>query len=112
MKSVGKKAKGPKPNRVYESMTRYTNKLCAIRVWRNTYGAKPGPDEVVLEALHRVMMLLTASKNPSIFAVDRELFFDLTLILLKRHLEKIEGIAAYEVLDLYGNGVIVYPDWN
>jgi hypothetical protein len=86
----------------------------------------------VCEIMHRIecehlvfRLWITADEN---FRIDEDTFYDLkkvfldsffsieptkenmTLALLK--IEKFPNIAAVEVLDKLGNGLLLYPDWN
>lgn len=75
--------------RLYESMTRVEVEGFVVRVWRSEKVFTLGPSEGVLSALKTVT-------TPE----------EIILVL-----DKLTGIEAYEILDHWGNGGLVYPDW-
>lgn len=76
-------------NRVVESMTRVVTNLGVVRVWRTIDGAR-----------HVDGLELLGERA---WGSERE---------LGEAIEKFSDVAAYEILDGDGNGVVVYPDWN
>lgn len=84
-------SKARRPNRQYEAMTRLVCGDFVVRVWTTTSKMVSGPDAYVVNQLLAVK--------------------DDTRDNLAACLDGIERIAAYEILDLYGNGSVIYPDW-
>jgi len=88
-------------NRQYESMTRVmvyrAQHHFAVRVWRSTLAFTSGPDEEVVSTVKGV------AYHPK--AEDM-------VEALSKAIDSLSGVAAYEILDGYGNGAIVYPDWE
>lgn len=85
------------PNRQYESMTRIVHCGLVVRVWRTERIPVFGPDIRVVAAIISVP-----------YSVSK-------VIVVKDicdTLDKLEDIAAYEVLDNQGNGLVTYPDWK
>lgn len=80
-----------KKNRQLETMTITRIGPFRIRVWTTVKAFTMGPDDRVFEALRKL---------PKI-----------TARVIAERLDKISGVAAYEILDHAGNGAIVYPDW-
>lgn len=85
-------------NRQHETMTMKPVQSFRVRVWRTEQEFKFGPDPEVLDALSLLLVK---------YRFDR-----LTPELIADAIEPLERVAAYEILDLNHNGVIVYPDWN
>jgi hypothetical protein len=73
-----------------------------VRVWSNceqpecTLMGFFGPDKRVIEVIEQV---INSDEN-----CDVE--------LLREELEKLDHVAAYEIVDSEGQGVVVYPDWK
>ena len=77
--------------RIYETMTKVLCCGWSVRVWRAATADQCGPDEEVRMAL------------------EEEAWHDRDDIAAK--LDSMAGIAAYEILDGYGNGSVCYVDW-
>jgi len=81
------------PNRVYETMTRVECCGFRVRVWRTAVDVGAvAPDEEIRAAL------------------AEEVWHDRDDIAAK--VETFAGVAAYEIVDGAGNGIVVYPDWS
>lgn len=85
-------------NRLYESMTLCSVQHFRVRVWRTETAQVSGPDVAVVQALKALSFD---------YRYDR-----LTPELIAGAIDALDRIAAFEILDLNGNGSIVYPDWN
>lgn len=79
----------PRKNRQYESMTRIIVDQWTVRVWFTEYELTHGPN-------YHVIAAVTSAPVGGIAEA----------------LDKISGVAAYEILDKDGNGAVVYPDWS
>lgn len=82
----------PMANRVYETMTQVHACGFKVRVWRAAAELVMGPEEDIFEKLSESVW-----KDADDIASE---------------IEKFEGVAAYEIVDAHGNGVICYPDWS
>lgn len=78
-------------------MTRVPLAHWTVRVWTTEDHIVVGPDSDVVEAV-----LCAAIDAP---LVDDQPAF------VARALDQMERVAAYEVVDLNGNGAVVYRDW-
>jgi len=75
-------------------MTRIVNQRWIIRVWRTELGPGPYESTDIIELGHQIYAKDSYEK-------------------IAERLEKIERLAAYEILSQYtGCGGIVYPDWS
>lgn len=96
-------------NRVYESMTRVPLVEYAPAVRRGW-----NPKILGCVRVWRSEASLEAAANPDrtdIFAAVESVGPDATPLAIIAELEKLDRIAAIEVLDADGNGVLLYPDW-
>jgi hypothetical protein len=84
-------------NRQYESMTRVPLTYWTVRVWCTEPCYRLGPSPEIATA---VLDAATKSKYTGDVPVDVALALD-----------RIENVAAYEIVDLNGNGAVVYTDW-
>lgn len=91
-------------NPVYESMTRVERDGVAVRVWRTEADGKRKDTSDLREVIERVL-------SRGAWWDDQEHPQQLTQELLEE-LALIPAVAAIEVLDARGNGVVFYPDWN
>lgn len=79
-------------SKIYETMTRVLCCGFAVRVWRTApSGDATAPDEEVRMALEDEIWQTRSD--------------------IAERVEKITGVAAYEILDGYGNGIVCYTDW-
>ena len=77
--------------RLHETMTKCLCCGWTVRVWRTATPDQCGPDDEIRMAL------------------EEEAWHDRGDIAAK--LDSMAGIAAYEILDGYGNGTVCYVDW-
>ena len=78
--------------RIYEAMTRVLLAGHEVRVWTASVAHAKGPDlRVVLE-----LQGLSAGASR---------------LMISKAIERIAGVAAYEILDEHGNGEVVYLEW-
>lgn len=86
-------------NRVYETMTRFSfgRERITVRVWRSVPDLMRGPDSEVVGVLMRLNSQVSEVTFPDIVAALETC---------------ISGLAAYEILDVHGQGCVVYPDWK
>lgn len=85
-------------NRIYESMTRAIGWEHIVRVWREEASFKSGPDEEIRRLLQNVRL--------------ERLKGSLEVARISQVLDALPRIAAYEILNQDGDGVVVYPDWK
>lgn len=85
-------------NRLYESMTRASCWDHIVRVWREEPTFRSGPDEEIARLLQNVRL----ERLKGVLEVSR----------ISQVLDALDRIAAYEILDQNGHGVVVYPDWK
>lgn len=85
------------PNRVCEQMVRFVGKYLVIRVWV-TANQQFEVDTTELKSL-----LSTFSLTPATEA-------NMKMIICA--IEKLKNIAAAEILNTDGEGILLYPDWN
>ena len=89
-------------NRCVETMTKIKFHHLHVRVWSNCEQPDRGlmgffgPDERVIEVIERV---ISSDEHCNVE-------------LLRNELEKLDHVAAYEIIDSEGQGVVVYPDWK
>lgn len=89
-------------NRQYETMTRLDVGVYKVRVWTTVDEISAGPDQRIIEALFEHDWLDDYTRRPAAPNVNS----------IAAVLEKLDRIAAYEILDQSGHGAIVYPDWK
>lgn len=92
-------------NRVYESMTRIIYVTdhwgrVTIRVWRDEPTFTVGADQEVIEHFKVIVWPLPIES----FQAFGE--------AVVRHLSLLDRIAAIEILNEYGDGGLLYPDWS
>ena len=83
-------------NRVVEMMTKMQYAHYCVRVWSIAKEGEFGPDPRVTNALQDIGV-----KHPSP-AVIRDAMDKLGS----------DVVAAYEIINVSGNGVVIYPDWK
>lgn len=91
-------------NPVWETMTKWDDKRYFIRVWRTGQQYEFGPDDEIIKLL-----------TNTYYDFDRDKWFtqwQSTAAVYIINISKLVGIAAIEVLDKDGNGIVYYPDWN
>ena len=92
-------------NRCVEMMTKMEFHHLYVRVWSNceqpdlALANFMGPDERVVKVITDVMEV-------------RFLTLTESLEYLRDELENLDHVAAYEIVDSEGQGVVVYPDWK
>jgi len=79
-------------SKICESMTCGTTRYFSVRAWVSEEDPKMGP---------RGDVLATISRHGETFTPE-----DIALSL-----DQIPGIAAYEILDVRGNGIVFYHNW-
>lgn len=79
--------------RFYEMMTKVSFTNYIVRVWTAVPEPVMGPDPNVLYSLGKMN-------------VAHAKFSD-----IKRKLEEVPDIMAYEILDIEGNGAVIYTEW-
>lgn len=95
-------------NRCVETMTKMRFHHLFVRVWSNceqpelTLMGFFGPDERVIDIVEQV---INSDQHKGISG-----YCDIEL--LRDELEKLEHVAAYEIVDSEGQGIVVYPDWK
>lgn len=82
---------------LYESMTRVPLSCWTVRVWREWSSLVLGPDKDV------ALAVIEASTHTPLPADEPQ--------AIAGALNRIEGVSAYEITDLDGNGVVVYTVW-
>lgn len=86
-------------NRQYESMTYIECGAYNVRVWSTCDDFTFGPSASVILALKEVLSAQTQPEH-----------------VLPHHiacaLDKLDEVAAYEILDYNKQGALVYPDWR
>ena len=87
----------PKPNTVYESMHRIKRGKWVIRIWVTEADLSPGPSSALRKAAEKAASQKTAGEVVEAFRTEWA--------------DK-PAVAAIEVLDHKGNGVVYYPDWS
>jgi len=80
-------------NRQLESITKGTTERFTVRVWRT---------EDSLDGIN----------NSDIQSEIKKCHYYQTQQQVAEDLEKFPRVAAVEVLDTNGNGIVVYPDWK
>ena len=75
-------------SKIYESMTRAVVGDFVVRVWKSESVPTYGPSKEITDALQ--------GSPPD---------------EIRKTLDAISGIAAYEILDANGNGLVTYFDW-
>jgi len=80
-------------NRQLESITKGTTERFTVRVWRT---------EDSLDGIN----------NSDIQSEIKKCHYYQTHQQVAEDLEKFPRVAAVEVLDTNGNGIVVYPDWK
>jgi len=85
------------PNRVCEQMVRFVADNLTIRVWI-TANQNFDVDTKPLRDLISTFKLTQSTQS------------NMRMIICE--IEKLDNIAAAEVLDQNGNGLLLYPDWN
>jgi hypothetical protein len=83
-------------NPVVESMYRFTLQNFTVRLWVNRY------DQLYFHDDH----------NNYIKTADSLWQADTKIEIVEAFTNSHPDIAAIEVLDISGNGVVYYPDWN
>ena len=78
-------------SRIYESMTRVVVGDFVVRVWKSEPAPNIGPSEAVTNALQGLLPTYPYE--------------------IREALEIIPDIAAYEILDANGHGLVIYFDW-
>ena len=78
----------PPSTKLYESMTRVVAGDFVVRVWKSESVPTYGPSQDITDALQ--------GSHPG---------------EIRKTLEAIPDIAAYEILDANGNGLVAYFDW-
>jgi hypothetical protein len=97
----------PEPkNRCVETMTKMEfHHHLYVRVWSNceqpdrALANFMGPDEKVVAVINSVLEVRLRSLTE-------------LLEYLRDELENLDHVAAYEIVDSEGQGVVVYPDWK
>ena len=84
-------------NRVCERMVRFAGKYLVIRVWV-TANQEFETDVAKLKSLLSTFTLTPATEA------------NMKMIICA--IEEFENIAAAEILNLDGEGILLYPDWN
>lgn len=84
----------PRKNRCYEQMTKVHIGRYRVRVWTTTLNFICTPDLRILTLANEL-----DHRNPAPYIISQEL-------------DKLPNIAAYEILDTEGHGIVVYPDWD
>lgn len=85
------------PNRVCEKMVRFDGANLICRVWVTANQNF----EVDTKKINEVL---------SVFQLTQATHDNMKIIITE--IEKLDNIAAAEVLDKNGNGILLYPDWN
>lgn len=96
--------------RIYESMTRvtlYTQEPALRRGWTPVYKGcvRVWRGEETLEAA-------AAPDRRDIYAVIEKLGPDAGALAMIAAIERLPRVAAVEVLDEFGNGALLYPNWE
>lgn len=103
------------PYRVYEMMTKRQVVGWTVRVW-----TKHVPRQADPEDRENVLYEVAAASGPSpevLIALNNAIQEHGVAITRPQVADAIERlgrhrVAAYEIVDKYGFGVVVYPDWN
>lgn len=82
-----------KKNKVVEQMIRFQTPMFTIRVWRDC-----------TKTLY--------PNNDLVKAIEQFAYQTTGKLELAENMAKFVGVAAVEVLDISGNGYVVYPDWK
>jgi alpha-N-acetylglucosamine transferase len=85
------------PNRVCEKMVRCDGVNLTCRVWVTANQNFEADTKKINEIL-------------SVFKLSQPTEDNMKIIISE--IEKLDNIAAAEVLDKNGNGILLYPDWN
>lgn len=85
------------PNRVCEQMVRFAGNNLIIRVWV-TANQNFDVETKTLRDLMETFKLTQATPE------------NMRMVICE--IEKLDNIAAAEVLDRNGDGLLLYPDWN
>lgn len=95
----------PAPNRQIESMTRLKVARLTIRVWRTE------EQSAVID--NRDLLYWQSRWKGNVTDVEFSKEYEGALMTkLAEELEKFPRIAAIEILNLDGNGILIYPDWK
>lgn len=87
-----------RPNRVLETMTRVEIDNFIVRVWRTSDRFNLGDSNIdIVDTINSFSAMPKTTEN---------------MYLLLSKIEELPNIAAAEILDKNGNGVLLYPDWN
>lgn len=85
------------PNRICEKMIRFDLEYLICRVWV-TADQNFEVDTTKLDEVLSDFKSVKPTKN--------------NMKIIVNEIEKLDNIAAIEVLDKSGNGILLYPDWN
>ena len=84
-------------NRVCERMIKYTGRYLTTRVWVTA-------DQNFEVDTSQLQTMLSNFHDTSATTTNMSMVIS--------EIEKLDNIAAAEVLDSHGNGILLYPDWN
>lgn len=97
----------PPKNRQYETMTRLEVGIYHVRVWTTVGHLVAGPDQRIIQAFFEHDWLVLPRRRTVAAQPAPPDIASISAVL-----DKLDHIAAYEILDQDGHGAIVYPDWK
>jgi len=91
-------------NPIAETMSQLRVRNFKVRVWCSAEEDDFGPDDNVSLKLAKLDQEATTGNH--IFLAD-----DSLIELIKTNLQSVPNVAAYEILNEHGDGIVIYPDW-
>lgn len=88
-------------NTIYETMTKVSLGHSTVRVWRSSTVIALGPDLEIKSKIRDIQNRMYDTHS----VVD-------TRLAILQEIAAMPYVEAVEVLDSYGNGGLVYPDWK